>query len=77
MMLVPRNHIITLSEYSYETVVKRWPIILDSLIDTVKHEINLLSSDERQNRDRIVEGKAVVKTIVALKAGMARNDTLQ
>ncbi|GJJ09735.1 hypothetical protein Clacol_003959 [Clathrus columnatus] len=64
----------------YETVVKRWPIILTSLIDTVQHEIDSLSSTKekaQQNHDRIVEGKAIVNTMKKLKESMARNDPLE
>ena len=44
--------------HSYETVIKRWPIILTKLIDTVhniNHELTIRANGQKDNPERIQE----------------------
>ena len=72
---------------SYETVVKRWPVILTGVIDTIyriDHEIGvslptLPAGGEEAARveEKIVEGKAIIEKISKLKYDMARDRALE
>ena len=72
---------------SYETVVKRWPVILTGIIDTIyriDHEIGVslptlpASSDETARaEEKINEGKAIIEKISKLKYEMARDRPLE
>lgn len=77
------RHLYTLS---YETVVKRWPIILTGVIDTIyrtDHEIGLSLSSEAQVATRveaeqkIEQGKLIIEKISKLKYEMARDRALE
>lgn len=72
---------------SYETVVKRWPVILTGVIDTiyrVDHRISVALSSEGINttelahcEQKISEGKIIIEKISKLKYDMARDRTLE
>lgn len=61
---------------SYETVVKRWPVILTGVIDSVYSENHALT-DCPDKADKLEEGKALIATISRLKYGMARDRALE
>ncbi|KIY46469.1 DUF89 domain-containing protein [Fistulina hepatica ATCC 64428] len=68
------------SGFSYETVLKRWPIILTSVIDRVNRDSNnlhaKLGSDPAGDtiiQARIAEGKKIIEHISKLKYEMARD----
>ncbi|KZT24930.1 DUF89 domain-containing protein [Neolentinus lepideus HHB14362 ss-1] len=66
------------SGFSYETVVKRWPIILTGIIDhlySLNHELSTDTSTDAQ--DKVEEGKAVIGKISALKYHMGRDHPLE
>jgi len=56
--------------------VKRWPVILTSVIDSVYSENHQLT-DVPDKADKLEEGKAVIATISRLKYGMARDRVLE
>ncbi|KAF8525585.1 DUF89 domain-containing protein [Hysterangium stoloniferum] len=69
------------SGFSYETVARRWPIILTSLIDAVYQE-NMRISDPKnvnpeQSEAKLTEGKTIIQTIAKLKYEMGHNQALQ
>jgi hypothetical protein len=61
---------------SYETVVKRWPVILTTVIDSVYSENHELTG-VADKADKLEEGKAVIATISRLKYDMARDRALE
>ena len=71
----------------YETVVKRWPIILTGIIDTIyrlDHETSISlaslaagSEDAQIAEAKISEGKAIIEKVSQLKYDMARNRQLE
>lgn len=71
---------------SYETVVKRWPIILTSVIDDIHCACHFLSletkkvditDEEKQLLDRkIKEGATIIEMISKLKYEIARDHVL-
>ena len=73
--------------FSYETVVKRWPIILTGVIDTiyrVDHEIGVSiptlpagSEEAIRAEEKINEGKMIIEKISKLKYDMARDRPLE
>ncbi|GJE89042.1 protein-glutamate O-methyltransferase family protein [Phanerochaete sordida] len=75
------------SGFSYETVVKRWPVILTGIIDTiykVDHELGVslhtlpAGSDEvLAAEEKIKEGKGIIEKISKLKYDMARDRPLE
>ncbi|TFK47253.1 DUF89 domain-containing protein [Heliocybe sulcata] len=67
------------SGFSYETVVKRWPIILTGIIDhlySVNHELSTGSSTP-DAQEKIEEAKAVIGKLGALKYHMGRDHALE
>lgn len=72
---------------SYETVLKRWPIILTNIIDTIyrrNHDFSLAiaekdpsGEDVRITQATIDEGKAIIERIGKLKYEMARDRPLE
>jgi len=57
-------------------VVKRWPVILTTIIDSVyseNHELN----EVPEKVDKLEEGKAMIATISRLKYDMARDRALE
>lgn len=85
LVLYSRNTI------SFETVVKRWPVILTGIIDTiyrVNHDLSLSSDPDLHNlgdvsvvdqdtRERIEEGKKMIEKLSKLKYEMGRDRPLQ
>ncbi|KDR74116.1 hypothetical protein GALMADRAFT_71559, partial [Galerina marginata CBS 339.88] len=72
---------------SYETVVKRWPIILTGVVDTLHNACHTLSldltkiGDEDRGKDtlkeKIEEGRAIIEKVSKLKYEMARDRPLE
>lgn len=72
---------------SYETVVKRWPIILTTIIDTVyrvDHELAITiptladgSEDAVAATNKLAEGKDIIERVSKLKYEMARDRPLE
>ena len=70
---------------SYETVVKRWPIILTSIIDNiyrVNHSLSVAQSDSPAHEnalseEKIEEGKGLIEQISKLKYEMGRDRPLE
>ncbi|KIK56194.1 hypothetical protein GYMLUDRAFT_47408 [Collybiopsis luxurians FD-317 M1] len=72
------------SGFSYETVVKRWPIILAGIVDQLSrenHQLHLRSQDDpsqKQTLDaKITEGKAIIEKVSKLKYDMARDHVME
>ncbi|EJD46326.1 DUF89 domain-containing protein [Auricularia subglabra TFB-10046 SS5] len=79
------------SSFSYETVLKRWPIIITGLIDRVYRDNHLLLTggteddgldedeeelDEDEKKAKVEEGKEVIAAASKLKYEMARDRPL-
>lgn len=72
---------------SYETVLKRWPIIITGIIDhlcQVNHELSIQAKSEGQTpdgrasiEDKMAEGTAIISKISKLKYEMARDRPLE
>ena len=56
--------------------MRRWPVILTSVINSVYSENHELT-DDPDNADRLEEGKKIIATISRLKYGMARDRALE
>ena len=65
-----------LSISSYETVVRRWPVILTTVIDSVYSENHELTGVPDKD-DKLEEGKAMIATLSRLKYDMARDRPLE
>ncbi|EMD35051.1 hypothetical protein CERSUDRAFT_116552 [Gelatoporia subvermispora B] len=75
------------ASFSYTTVLKRWPIILTSVIDNIyrfNHDLDASipslesgSEDLKLIEERISEGKAIIEKISKLKYEMARDRALE
>ncbi|OSX56693.1 hypothetical protein POSPLADRAFT_1076550 [Postia placenta MAD-698-R-SB12] len=75
------------NSFAYETVLKRWPIILTNIIDTIyrrNHDFSLAiaekdpsGEDMRITQATIDEGKAIIERIGKLKYEMARDRPLE
>jgi hypothetical protein len=66
-----------LTQASYTTVVKRWPVILTNIVSSISNDLHELhSSTEPSAKDKIAEGKEIVSKISALKHEMGRNGSL-
>ena len=68
--------------YSYETVYKRWPIILTGVIDTIyrlDHELGLKTDEhvDEVTDAQLKEGKAIIEQISKLKYEMSRDRPLE
>jgi hypothetical protein len=57
-------------------VVKRWPVILTTVIDSVYYENHELTGVS-DKADKLEEGKALIATISRLKYDMARDRALE
>ena len=57
-------------------MVKRWPVILTTVIDSVYSENHDLTGIPDM-ADKLEEGKVVIATISRLKYGMARDRALE
>ncbi|THU93833.1 DUF89 domain-containing protein [Dendrothele bispora CBS 962.96] len=75
------------SGFSYDTVVKRWPVILTSIVDQLhreNHDLQLYSqhaSDPEQQKasaaEKLEEGKAIIEQISKVKYQMARDHVME
>ncbi|KAL0575469.1 Hairy/enhancer-of-split with YRPW motif protein 2 [Marasmius crinis-equi] len=68
------------SGFSYETVVKRWPIILTSIVDQLHRENHALQAPEKAsegNNAKVAEGKNIIERVSRLKYQMARDHALE
>ncbi|KAG2143434.1 uncharacterized protein EDB93DRAFT_1156180 [Suillus bovinus] len=76
------------SGFSYDTVVKRWPIILTNIIDHVHRLLHDMTLETQQIRDsdvskaeelskKITEGQEIISEISRLKYRMARDHELE
>ncbi|KIK97843.1 hypothetical protein PAXRUDRAFT_824512 [Paxillus rubicundulus Ve08.2h10] len=79
------------SGFSYETVVKRWPIIITNLIDHVHRLIHDMTMESQQLtesgqdegdrlkelQDKVEEGKEIIAKASRLKYRMARDQELE
>lgn len=76
------------SGFSYETVVKRWPIILTTIIDHVHRLLHDMTLEAQQVRDsdaskaeelskKTTEGQEIISEISRLKYRMARDHELE
>ncbi|EJD04787.1 DUF89 domain-containing protein [Fomitiporia mediterranea MF3/22] len=71
--------------FSYETVSKRWPVILTKLIDHIhrtNHELTVAGMQggndvEKNWEERVEEGKVIIGKVSKLKYEMARDRELQ
>ncbi|ETW85861.1 hypothetical protein HETIRDRAFT_309837 [Heterobasidion irregulare TC 32-1] len=77
-----------LDKSGYETVVKRWPVILTGIIDTVYRtnhdssieDLNVVDASDDQipkNEARITEGKVLIENFSRLKYQMGRDRPLE
>jgi len=71
-----------LTRSRYETVVKRWPVILTQIIDHLNrtnHELTLQINheDEINVRQKIEEGKTIIQKIGTLKYKMGRDHAIE
>lgn len=58
--------------FAYDTVIRRWPIILDSAITDVKQTIA-----EEKNEARAQEGSSIVKLIEQIKTELLQDALLR
>ncbi|KAL0060542.1 Hairy/enhancer-of-split with YRPW motif protein 2 [Marasmius tenuissimus] len=69
------------SGFSYDTVVKRWPIILASIVDQLHQENHALQAPGNVSDDltqaKVVEGKTIIEQVSQLKYQMARDYALE
>ncbi|KAI0729122.1 hypothetical protein C8Q72DRAFT_830244 [Fomitopsis betulina] len=68
--------------FSYETVVKRWPIILTSIIDNIYRVNHALSVAQSEHEDALIEekieeGRGLIEQISKLKYEMGRDRPLE
>lgn len=66
----------------YETVVKRWPVIITGVVDWVHNEchqlaIQLNGSNDAVKAKKLEEGKAIMEKVSKLKYEMARDKSLE
>jgi Damage-control phosphatase ARMT1-like domain len=67
----------------YETVIKRWPVIITGVIDQVHNACHVYSLQSQQpdpDKDldaRVAEGKGIIEQISKLKYQMARDHPLE
>ncbi|KAF9264632.1 DUF89-domain-containing protein [Marasmius fiardii PR-910] len=71
---IPKNEMITIQ---YDTVVKRWPIILTSIVDQLHRENHAHTVPGGQEDPKIVESKKIIEQVSKLKYDMARDHPLQ
>lgn len=70
--------------YSYETVVKRWPVILAGIVDQLhreNHAFHVQAQEDHTQKqaleNKITEGKAIIEKISKLKYDMARDHVME
>ena len=79
------DRLLNLSNRSYETVLKRWPVILTGVIDRlhrINHEltVEVKKGDSVSNtvlEEKIAEGKEIISRISGLKYRMGGDKTLE
>ena len=79
------DRLLNLSNRSYETVLKRWPVILTGVIDRlhrINHEltVEVKKGDSVLNtvlEEKIAEGKEIISRISGLKYRMGGDKTLE
>ncbi|KAG8728888.1 hypothetical protein FRC12_021415, partial [Ceratobasidium sp. 428] len=59
--------------FAYNTVVKRWPVIITNLIDTVYRAID---TENNGDADKISEGKTIISRLAKLKYDMSHDRAL-
>ena len=73
------------SKCSFETVLKRWPIILTGIIDNIytrNHELGISVRDKTDEAEKasveeiIEEGKGIISKVGQVKYDMARDRPL-
>ncbi|OJT12343.1 hypothetical protein TRAPUB_11118 [Trametes pubescens] len=71
---------------SFETVIKRWPVILTGIIDNIycrNHDLGVSIRDKTDEAEKatieeiITEGKAIIGLVGQVKYDMARNRPLE
>ncbi|KAF5352938.1 hypothetical protein D9758_007873 [Tetrapyrgos nigripes] len=74
------------SGFSYETVLKRWPIILTSIVDQLHRENHDLHQSTQQETDssrkatlekKLEESKSIIEQVSKLKYQMARDHVME
>jgi len=72
------------SGFSYETVVKRWPVIITGIIDQLyraNHDLAVQSQQTSETKEildsKISEGKMIIEKISKLKYQMGRDHTME
>ncbi|KAG8700609.1 hypothetical protein FRC09_005848 [Ceratobasidium sp. 395] len=60
--------------FAYNTVVKRWPVIITNLIDTVYRAID---TENNGDADKISEGKTIISRLAKLKYDMSHDRALE
>ncbi|KAJ1300582.1 hypothetical protein OPQ81_002236 [Rhizoctonia solani] len=60
--------------FAYTTVVKRWPIIITNLIDTVYRAVD---AEGNANPEKVAEGKALISRLSKLKYDMSHDRPLE
>ncbi|QRW13860.1 protein-glutamate O-methyltransferase C1393,13 [Ceratobasidium sp. AG-Ba] len=65
---------LSLPSFAYNTIVKRWPVIITNLIDTVHQAIDTESNGDA---DKISEAKAVISRLAKLKYDMSHDRPLE
>jgi hypothetical protein len=70
--------------HRYETVLRRWPVIITSVIDELYNICHVLSlesqkpdADTELYNIKITEAKGIIEKISKLKYGMARDHPLE
>ncbi|KAE9406130.1 DUF89 domain-containing protein [Gymnopus androsaceus JB14] len=70
--------------FSYETVVKRWPVILAGIVDQLhreNHTFHVQAQEDHAQKqaleNKITEGKAIIEKISKLKYDMARDHVME
>ncbi|ELU38693.1 DUF89 domain-containing protein [Rhizoctonia solani AG-1 IA] len=59
--------------YSYATVVKRWPVIITNIIDTVYRAVD---AEGNSSPEKVAEGKALISQLSKLKYDMSHDRPL-
>ncbi|KAG8744792.1 hypothetical protein FRC10_009440 [Ceratobasidium sp. 414] len=62
------------NSFAYNTVVKRWPVIITNLIDTV---YRAMDTESNGDAEKISEGKAVISRLAKLKYDMGHDRPLE
>jgi Damage-control phosphatase ARMT1-like domain len=79
---VLRRHLLaSITISSFETVIKRWPVILTNIIDIIyrtNHGFQVSSIPQSvEMEQRVAEGKVIIEKISKLKYDMGRDKPLE